>query len=391
MDKYNNGEIMDGINAALADASTLYPGAVVARFSGKSPSRFTASGQVDMGRSAALAPDAIFRISSMTKPITAVALMMLIERLSIELTEPVAKWLPELGKPNVLVDLHGELDRTVPAKREITIEDILTSRLGTGIVPAAPGSTPLQREIARQQLVGFDAPRPASAMGPDEWLRRLGGLPLMAHPGDRWFYSVASNVQGVLIARLSGMALSEFLSAQVFEPLDMKDTGFHVKPGQLARLAPAYFSDLRLADGPKEESAWAKPPAFEGGEGGLVSTAADYLAFVRMLHAGGETPRGRLLGKAWVRRMLTDHLTAGQRADAGWFLDGRGWGYGVSVDAGRSLTDRLQGTAGWAGGLGTSWLSDFSNDRAVVVMCARALDEPAVYSDHRALQLAALR
>lgn len=382
---------MGDIDAALPDASTLYPGAVVARFSGKSPSRISAAGHVDMARSAALAPDAIFRISSMTKPITAVALMILIEKLDIELTEPVAKWLPELGKPKVLVDLQGELDRTVPAKREITIEDILTSRLGTGIVPAVPGSTPIQREIARQQLVGFGPPRPASAMGPDEWLRRLGALPLLAHPGDRWFYSVASNVQGMLIARLSGMALSEFLSARVFEPLDMKDTGFYVKPGQLSRLTPAYSSDLQLADGPKEESAWANPPAFEGGEGGLVSTAADYLAFVRMLHAEGEAPRGRLLGKTWVRRMLTDQLTAGQRAGAAGFLDGRGWGYGVSVDAGRSLTDGLQGTAGWSGGLGTSWLSDLSRDRAVVVMCARALDAPAVYADHQALQQAVLR
>ena len=111
---------MGDIDAALADASTLYPGAVVARFSGKSPSRISAAGHVDKARSAALAPDAIFRISSMTKPITAVALMMLIERLDIELTEPVAKWLPELGKPKVLVDLQGELDRTMPAKREIT-------------------------------------------------------------------------------------------------------------------------------------------------------------------------------------------------------------------------------------------------------------------------------
>ncbi|QKH38364.1 beta-lactamase family protein [Achromobacter pestifer] len=382
---------MGDIDAALAEASTLSPGAIVARFSGKSPSRITVAGHVDMERSAVLAPDAIFRISSMTKPITAVALMMLIERLNIELTEPVAKWLPELGKPKVLVDLHGELDLTVPAKREITVEDILTSRLGTGIVPAAPGSTPFQREVTRQQLVGFDAPRPAAAMGPDEWLRRLGALPLLAHPGDRWFYSVASNVQGVLIARLSGMALSEFLATHVFEPLEMKDTGFYVKAGQLSRLTPAYFGDLRLADGPKEESAWANPPAFEGGEGGLVSTAADYMAFVRMLHAGGETPTGRLLGKAWIRRMLTDHLTAGQRADAASFLDGRGWGYGVSVDAGRPFTDALRGTVGWSGGLGTSWLSDLSSHRAVVVMCSRALDEPAVHADHQALQLAALR
>jgi len=382
---------MGDIDEALAAAGTLSPGAVVAHFSGKSPSRIIAAGHVDMERSAALAPDAIFRISSMTKPITAVALMMLIERLHIELTEPVAKWLPELGKPKVLVDLHGELDLTVAAKREITVEDILTSRLGTGIVPAAPGSTPFQREVARQQLVGFDAPRPAAAMGPEEWLRRLGALPLLAHPGDRWFYSVASNVQGVLIARLSGMALSEFLATHVFEPLEMKDTGFYVAPGQLSRLTPAYYSDLRLADSPKEESAWANPPAFEGGEGGLVSTAGDYMAFVRMLHAGGETPTGRLLGKAWIRRMLTDHLTAEQRADAAGFLDGRGWGYGVSVDAGRSFTEALRGTAGWSGGLGSSWLSDLSSNRAVVVMCSRALDEPAVHADHQALQQAALR
>ena len=374
------------VEKALAAAAALQPGAIVAVLNDKS-SVLTA-GYVDTEHSSKLKPDAIFRISSMTKPITAVALIMLIEKLQIGLSDPVARWLPELSNPNVLVDLNGDLDRTVRANREITVEDILTSRLGTGIVPAAPGSTPIQREIERQQLVGFGPPNPATPTDQDEWIRRLGRLPLLAQPGERWFYSVASNVQGVLISRLAKMPLSKFLQEHIFEPLGMIDPGFYVRPEKLARLTPAYSSDLRLSDSQKD--AWSKPPAFEGGEGGLVSTAADYMAFVRMLHAQGKTPRGQLVGKEWIRRMFTDHLTRDQRTDAAYFLDGRGWGYGVSVDAGRSSAEAMHGTIGWAGGLGSSWLSNLNNKKAVVVLCSRALDDPEVYSSHQALQDAVL-
>jgi len=378
---------MNDLERALAEATALQPGAVIAVLDGGVS--LLATGHVDLEKSAALSPDAVFRIASLTKPITAAALVMLMDEHGVALSDPVARWLPELADPQILISLGGELDQTVPARREITVEDVLTSRMGTGIVPAAPGSTPIQREIERLQIVGFGPPDPSTPMGQDEWIGRLGALPLLAQPGDRWFYSVSSNVQGVLASRLAGAPLSQVLQERIFAPLGMNDTGFHVRSEQASRFTPAYSSDLTLSDDPAH-SPWGEPPVFEGGEGGLVSTAADYMAFVRMLHAGGDTSKGRMIDEAWIRRMFSDHLTDEQRADAAYFLDGRGWGYGLSVDVDRTAAEAMTGQVGWAGGLGTSWLSNLQDQTAVVVLCARALDDPEVYASHLALHEAAL-
>jgi CubicO group peptidase (beta-lactamase class C family) len=246
----------------------------------------------------ALHRNAIFRISSMTKPVTAVAAMMLIEDGKLHLDAPIDYWLPELAHRRVLKRIDGELHDTVPARRPITVADLLTFRLGWGIVLAAPDTYPIQKQIAALKLVGFGPPDPASPIGPDEWLRRLGTLPLMAQPGEQWMYNTGAYVLGVLLARASGRSLPDLLHTRIFEPLGMADTGFFVTPDKRDRLVSAYrleSGSLVLDDDPAS-SAWATPPAFPDGGAGLVSTADDFLAFSQLfLH------RGRTAAGCWLK------------------------------------------------------------------------------------------
>lgn len=354
----------------------LKPGFVVGSLA---DGEIAAFGHIDREGVIPMAAGSIFRIDSLTKPLVAVALLALLEEQQISLDAPIATWIPELEHPQVLIDPYGEFDRTEPARRQISVEDVLTSRMGTGILLAPPGSTPIQRAIAQQNLAGFGPPNPQNPMTPDEWVQRLGALPLLAQPGQSWFYNVSSLVQGILVSRMSGMSLGACLEERVFAPLDMSDTSFSVPASKLDRLTSAYAADLSLVDD-RQQSAWASPPAFEGGAG-LLSTVPDFLKFVGMLHGH----RGRLIGDEWFARMFSDHLSRDQREEASVFLDGRGWGYGVSVDAGRSGDRAVDGIAGWSGGAGTSWVSDFAKDKAVVVFSNRALDDPKVYADHEAL------
>jgi CubicO group peptidase (beta-lactamase class C family) len=173
---------------------------------------------------------------------------------------------------------------------------------------------------------------------PDEWLVTLAGVPMLRQPGEAWLYNTCSDIQGVLIARVSGQPLPEFLAERVFEPLGMSDTAFHVPAGKLDRLPPSYSADLAPIAGARG----SEPPIFPSGAGGLVSTLGDWHRFGRMLLAGG----GGLLSAASVRAMTTDHLTAAQRDASTLFLEGAGWGFGGAVAA--------DGRYGWVGGTGTS-------------------------------------
>src|SRR5438046_2355787 len=226
--------------------------------------------------------DTIFRISSMTKPITAAATMILVEECKVRLDEPVDRLLPELAGRKVLKRLDGPLDDTVPANRPITVRDLLTFRMGFGIVMAPPGMYPIQEAMSELQL-GQGPPQPQTPPAPDEWIRRLGMLPLMHQPGERWMYNTGSDVLGVLVARASGRPFETFLRERIFEPLGMKDTGFSVPAAQLDRLASCYELNpetqaLELHDG-ADDSQWSRPPAFPAGRDGLLSTIHDYLAF----------------------------------------------------------------------------------------------------------------
>jgi CubicO group peptidase (beta-lactamase class C family) len=323
--------------------------------------------------------DTLFRITSMTKPVTAVAAMILVEECRLRLDDPVDRWLPELANRRVLRQIDGPLEDTVPARRAITLRDLLTFRLGTGIGSGGSGSSPMQKAISELQLVGFGPPDPAAPHSPDEWLRRLGTLPLMVQPGERWLYNAGSSVLGVLIARASGQPLESFMRERIFEPLGMNDTAFSVPPEKLHRLAASYRPNadtgaLDLHDG-LQDSAWSRPPAFPDGACGLISTIDDYHAFAQMLLLQGQAGEARILSRLSVQTMITDQLTPAQKALSGLVpgeFDTRGWGFGVSVVTARDDLCAVPGRYGWDGGYGTSWWSDPDEDLIGILMTQRA-------------------
>jgi CubicO group peptidase (beta-lactamase class C family) len=329
--------------------------------------------------------DTIFRIASMTKPVTAVAAMILVEECVLRLDDPVDRLLPELANPRVLRRPDGPVEDTVPAHRPITLRDLLTFRLGTGLVLAPPGRYPIQRALDE---AGFTPGPDPTPLDPQEWMARLGGLPLVHQPGERWLYHTGADVLGVLIARASGQTFGDFLRDRVFEPLGMKDTGFHVPAGKLDRLPASYAPDRAtgtlVPHDDLSDSAWGRPPAFEAGGGGLVSTVDDYLAFSRMMLNKGRYGRGRILSRPSVELMTTDQLTAEQKAAVPLFLgESRGWGFGVAVTTRRDDLGAV-GRFGWDGGTGVSGYTDPAEDLIGILMTQRHMDspqQPAVFRD----------
>ncbi|HEY5398473.1 MAG TPA: serine hydrolase domain-containing protein, partial [Trebonia sp.] len=201
-----------------------------------------------------MAADTICRTGSMTKPIVAACAMTLVEDCTLRLDDPVDEFLPELADMTVLADPNGPLEDTVPAGRPITLRDLLTFTLGTGMVPAPPGTVPISDALNALQ---GDDPEP-----PGEWIRRLGELPLVYQPGDRWMYHTAANVTGVLIARATGLSFGDALRERICEPLGMKDTAFSVAGENISRLATAYQRDdatgeIVVEDGP--DGYWSRP------------------------------------------------------------------------------------------------------------------------------------
>src|SRR5262245_9054324 len=272
---------------------------VVALVSRRGAVHVDAIGTTATGGSDPMRRDTIFRITSMTKPITAAAAMILVEECKLQLDEPVDRLLPELADRKVLARLDGPLGDTVPAGRPIVVRDLLTFRMGFGVPMAPADAYPIQRAIRELGLVGFGPPNPSAPHEPDEWMRRLSTLPLMHQAGEQWMYNTGSYVLGVLIARAAGQPLESFLRQRIFAPLGMRDTGFTVPAGKLERLASCYLPDahtgaLVLHDG-VADSAWSRPPAFPDGGAGLVSTVDDYLAFGQMLLGKGLWDGERIL------------------------------------------------------------------------------------------------
>jgi CubicO group peptidase (beta-lactamase class C family) len=308
----------------------------------------------------AMQPDTIFRIASMTKPVAAVAAMILVEECVLRLDDPVDELLPELADRQVLRTLQSPVDDTVPANRPITLRDLLTFRQGIGFL-FEPGDFPIMQAIAELGVIGFGAPGPAVDQSPDQFMRLLGEVPLMAQPGERWLYNTGSSILGVLIARASGQPLETFLRERIFAPLGMKDTGFSLPAEKLDRLPVMYWTDLESGvlapfDTP-DNSQWSQPPPFPDAAGGLVSTAGDYLAFARMLLDEGTFGGERILSRPSVTLMTTNHLTPAQITASGMEPGSFGWGFGMGVrttgDIGGSV-----GSYGWDGGFGTSWAND---------------------------------
>jgi CubicO group peptidase (beta-lactamase class C family) len=321
--------------------------------------------------------DTLFRISSNTKPITAVAALSLIDAGVLDLDGTIDELLPELANRRVLLRPEGPLEETVPAQRSITVRDLLTFTWGFGMQGAmfmASEPWPIVTATVERELFTLGPPQPASMPVPDTWMARLGELPLLAQPGERWLYQTGSQVLGVLASRAAKAPFPDVLHQRVLGPLGMNDTGFHAT--DISRLATAYEhreGRLDVSDPPNGQ--WSHPPVFPDGSGGLVSSVDDLVAFGRMLMHGGSP----VLRATTVAEMTRDQLTAAQRTNV-WpgfsFLDGRGWGYGVSI--------RDDGSYGWEGGFGTAWSNVPSQDLTVVVLTQRAADEtgmPAVCED----------
>jgi CubicO group peptidase (beta-lactamase class C family) len=306
------------LDAAVRDGTVPGAAALVAR-----------GDAVETASAGDVETDSIARIASITKPITAAAVMLLVDEGLVALDDPIARWLPELASPQVVRTPESPLDEVVPAARAVTVEDLLTFRAGWGF--PSDFSLPAVVELFRK------LPVLGAREAPDDWITTLAGVPMVRQPGEAWLYNTCSDIQGVLIARVSGRPLPDFLAERIFEPLGMADTAFYVPAGKLDRLPP-YHNEVT----PIDDAIWTAPPIFPSGSGGLVSTLDDLHRFGRMLLAEG----GGLLTPRSVRLMTTDHLTREQRDASTLFLEGDGWGFGGSVAP--------DGRYGWVGGTGTA-------------------------------------
>ncbi|MEU6777943.1 serine hydrolase domain-containing protein [Nonomuraea angiospora] len=312
--------------------------------------------------------DTIFRMASTSKPVSIAAAMVLLDECRLRLDDVVDAWLPELADRQVLKRVDGPLDDTVPARRPITVRDVLTSTFGLGMDMTALGTPILNAIFERGLTPNLPVPVPEQ----DEWMRRLGELPLMHQPGECWQYQISSDLVGVLVSRVTGKSFEEFLRERIFEPLGMTDTGFNVPDDKIDRLPDLYAPDPQTGEFLVWDEAkggrWNQAPAFQGGGGGLVSTADDYHAYFRMLLNGGMHAGERILSRPAVELMTTNRLTAEQQAarhalavnsvhvSFGQGQQG-GWGLGMAVRT--YLGDYASiGQFGWDGGSGTSTYAD---------------------------------
>ena len=326
----------------------------------------------------AMRRDTIFRMASTSKPVSVSAAMVLLDECRLRLDDPVEPWLPELADRQVLKRIDSSLDDTVPARRPITVRDVLTSTFGLGMDMTVLG-TPIMAAVFEQGITpNLPVPMPEQ----DEWMRRLGTLPLMYQPGERWQYQISSDLLGVLVSRVSGQSYDAFLRERVFEPLGMKDTGFSVPADQIDRLPPLYAPDPQTGEfhvwDEAEGGRHSSPPAFQGGGGGLNSTADDYHVYLRMLLNRGTHQGERILSRPAVELMTTNRLTAEQLAarealarDNVHISFGQGqhggWGFGMAVRTYRGDYAPI-GQFGWDGGAGTSTYADPSNQLVGILL-----------------------
>ncbi|WP_430174482.1 serine hydrolase domain-containing protein [Paenibacillus favisporus] len=328
----------------------------------------------------------IFRMASTSKPVTMAAAMVLLDECRLRLDDVVDPWLPELADRRVLKRADGPLDDTVPARRPITVRDLLTSTFGLGMDMTSLG-TPIMNAIFEQGLTP-DLPEPMPE--PDEWMRRLGTLPLMHQPGERWQYHISNDLIGVLVARVTGQSFETFLRERIFDPLGMKDTGFHVPADKIDRLPPLYAPNPQTGEftvwDEAEGGRYSQPPAFQGGGGGLCSTVDDYHAYFQMLLNQGMHGNKRILSRPAVELMTTNRLTPEQQAARHAmatnnvhisFGQGQhgGWGFGMAVRTYRGDYAPI-GQFGWDGGSGTSTYADPHNQLTGILLTQVGMSTP---------------
>ena len=337
--------------------------------------RFDALGLRDREAGTPMTRDTLFRIASMTKPVTSVAALMLMEEGKLVLSDPITKWAPEFANMKVLKSATGPVDDTYPAPRDITIDDLMTHRSGLAYAFTSIGPIAFAHQKALGDVLNAE-------MTPDAWMKALGGLPLTYAPGERFHYSHATDVLGYIVGRIEGMAFRDVLVKRIFGPLGMVDTDFYIPPQKRDRAAVVYKLDE--AANRLDPVAFRRhdtPPAFCGGGGGLISTADDYLKFARMLLHDGEVDGVRLLKPETVALMRTNRLTDAQRAIDFMgipFWMGQGFGLGVSM-----VTDPekqawmgagSKGAFGWPGAFGTWWQADPEEDLIILYLVQNSMD-----------------
>ncbi len=353
-------------------------------------------GMADLERDVPMAEDTIFRIYSMTKPITAVALMILFEEGRIALDDPVAKHIPAWA--DLRVYASGELGafNTQPPARPMQVVDLL--RHTSGLTYGFQRRTPVDAAYRKLRLGEVELSGTLDAM-----IAALAGLPLEFSPGEAWNYSVSTDVLGYLIGKISGQPFETFLQERIFAPLGMVDTGFHVPPEKAQRLAACYAigqlgravapdSKLTLQDDPRTSS-YLQPPSFISGGGGLVSTAADYMRFARMLLGGGTLDGTRILGRKTVELMTVNHLPGGvdlPQLSRSMFSEGayNGVGFGLglatTIAAAQTLTLGSTGDFFWGGAASTFFVVDPRED--MVIMLLTQLIPSTAYALRRELR-----
>jgi CubicO group peptidase (beta-lactamase class C family) len=340
---------LEGFLVRHVEAGTV-PGAVALR-GGRDP-EVVAAGVASVG-GAPMRDDAIMRIQSMTKAITAVAALRLVEAGRLGLDQSLEEWLPELADRRVLTSPTAPLDDTVPARRPITLCHLLTMGSGYGM---AFGDSPLQKAMAHN---GTEAGPHPITLGADEWLARLAELPLAFQPGEGWRYHHSFAVLGILLARLTGRPLGAHLAEDLCAPLGMPDTAFWVPKEKLDRLPAAY----RPGEGglvetePARGGFYAGPPPFDVSHAELVCTARDYHRFLRMLVERGQVEGAPVISEVHLRHMTSDQVPAENKTPDSFFpgfWDGTGWGFGVGVEA----RGPRRGRYGWSGGQGTTFYVD---------------------------------
>ncbi len=334
-----------------------------------------AAGALHGGTPAAV--DTIYRITSMSKPVTAAAALTFVGRGEADLDESVDRALPELADMQVLRRPDAPVDDTVPADRAVTLRDLMTFTLGWGMDFTGAGPTPWDL-VAEDLGVAFRGPEPNAWPGTDEWIARMGRLPLQRQPGAAWSYHLGSDVLGVWLERMGGAPLEEVLAERVFRPLGMSDTGFHVPSRSLDRFGACTLTDESGAVVVHDDvmGDWSSAPRFPSAGAGLVSTVADYTAFARMLLRGGSAPDASVVvTPELVAEMMRDQLSDPQRAASADLIEGTGWGLGTGV----CLVDTPVGPAGsafWDGGFGSIWTNDPAGDTSLVLLTDRIWSSP---------------
>ena len=353
---------------------------------------FQSLGQADRERGTALTDAAIFRIYSMTKPITSVALMSLYEQGYFSLNDPIGRVLPELRDQRVWIAGEGDAMRTAPPKRSVTFRDMLchTGGLTYGDALSSAGAVPVSGHPVDAMYSKHRVRR-----GRDEtladFIAKLSNVPLRYEPGERWLYSYSTDVCGALVERMSGQRFDQYLKKTIFEPLGMKGTGFSVAPADQSRLTACYrrnaHKQLELADDPKH-SVYLEEPAFFSGGSGLVSTSADYFRFCEMLRRGGELDGARILGPRTIELMHMNHLPGGKdlaELAIGAFSEtaneGVGFGLGFASTLGKVESAGLSAGDYYWGGLASTIFWIDPKEQLVVIFMTQLI--PSATFDFR--------